>query len=61
MLLALGPAVGALIGFLALGETLTVRQLIAMALVAAGAWTVRRRSGGGPDADPGTDPSKQPL
>ncbi|MBV2353884.1 EamA family transporter [Streptomyces sp. J2-1] len=48
VLLALSPAVGALIGYLALGERLTVRQLTAMALVvAAGAWTVRRQAGAG--------------
>ncbi|MEV5177168.1 EamA family transporter [Streptomyces flaveolus] len=64
VLLALGPAVGALIGLLALGETLTSRQLIAMALVAAaGAWTVRRQSGGSREAEdePEANSSKQPL
>ncbi|MFJ2767899.1 EamA family transporter [Streptomyces sp. NPDC087300] len=42
VLLALGPAVGAAVGFAALGERLGPRECAAMALVvAAGAWSVR--------------------
>ncbi|NEY35253.1 EamA family transporter [Streptomyces sp. PRKS01-65] len=49
ILLALSPAVGAAAGFLLLGEELTTRHLLAMALVAAaGAWSVRRPGPGAP-------------
>ncbi|MGA4837390.1 EamA family transporter [Streptomyces sp. G45] len=46
VLLALSPAVAAAAGFLLLGEQLTARQLIAVALVVlASAWSVRRAGG----------------
>ncbi|WP_229829392.1 EamA family transporter [Streptomyces massasporeus] len=46
ILLAMSPAVGAAVGFLVLGEHVTVRQCTAIALVvAATAWSVSRSGG----------------
>ncbi|MEU3985585.1 EamA family transporter [Streptomyces sp. NPDC026672] len=45
VLLALSPAVGALVAFAALGEHLTVRQLLAMVMVVtAGGWATRQQA-----------------
>ncbi|CAL9285688.1 EamA family transporter [Streptomyces sp. SudanB182_2057] len=46
VLLAMSPAVGACVGFVVLGEHVTVRQCAAIALVVvAGAWSVRSAPG----------------
>ncbi|MEV0642934.1 EamA family transporter [Streptomyces sp. NPDC050619] len=59
VLLALGPAVAAGVGFVLLNEQLTARQLGAMALVVlAGAWSVRRAARrAGPVDRPGARPA----